>query len=293
MTARAKDQPAKSPPVRPARPDGMRWYEPDDPLEELELGGPHGVALQVLVRELRHVDRFTRAKIDPPTRILFSGPSGTGKTMAARWLGAQLGIPLAVADVAKAMGSHLGESANRVGQLFDDAASARAILFLDEIDAIAVQRDSVGTASSARELARATTTMFQRLDWAPVGQIIIAATNFRDELDDALRRRFSTRVVFELPDAPTRRRMIGRWLAGVRAGADTLDRLTAESEGLSGADTRSLAMARGRALVMADVPLEQSAPDAPKVDGPPAKTPQQYMESLFATLDEIERRRTA
>lgn len=267
----------------PELPDAplVRWCEPKDFAEELVLSGRLELEIATLARELRYVDRFLRAKVDAPTRILFGGPSGTGKTLAAKWLGYTLQLPVAIVDVSATVSKWVGETAKNVAEAFRLATSTSAILFLDEIDAVcAVRADSDSGAS--KELARATTTTLQQLDWLGPKQLVIAATNFPDDLDSALARRFNTHVTFELPDAGARRRMLASWLSCVRVGADTLDRLTDEGDGMSGAQLRSLAMAHARRLIMREID------DEPPPPPPPPPRPQsafaqemlQHLESL-------------
>ncbi|MBX3261079.1 MAG: ATP-binding protein [Labilithrix sp.] len=231
--------------------------EPDEDLSgELVLSGSLRSRVEGLASELRHVERFLRAGVDPPTRVLFSGPSGTGKTLAARWLGWKLRLPVVVADVSAVVDKHIGESAKGIAACFHAAKTSKAILFLDEIDAICMRRDAAETSAGA-ELARATTTFFQQIDWTPPNRIVLAATNFPDELDPALRRRVPTEITFELPDRDARRRMLEQWLSRSPLCAEQLDALADRTEGLSGAELRAKAMEQARRAIMA---LPEPAP---------------------------------
>lgn len=242
----------------PNLPGHVHLFEPDEDLEaELVLSGPHGAAVETVLAELRHVERFLEAGIDAPTRILFDGPSGTGKTLTARWLGWKLKTRVLVLDISATVGKHLGETSAAFGEAFEAADRVGAMLFLDEADAICARRDDSGESSAAAEMARATSTLLQQLDWLAPDRIVIAATNFRERIDPALARRLPTQVTFALPDRDARLRMVQRWLERAPVPLEVVERLADESEGLSGSDLRAAAMAAGRRAVMA-------APPAPK-----------------------------
>lgn len=261
----------------------VRWFRPADLRDELFLSGPCELAISTLTRELRHVPRFLEKRIDPPSRVLFGGPSGAGKTLAARWIGRRLDLPVAVIDIGAAGSSLTHQTGANLSKAFNVAASVPSILFLDETDAICRRRDGDGSAA-ANDAAHATTVVLQQLDMIPATQIVFAATNFPDDLDPALARRFTTHITFALPDASARRSMITRWLASVPAGSDTFDRLTEETDGMSGAETRSHVMAWARALVMREAE-QREPPEAltPLVGGEHAR----FAQELFSALDRI------
>lgn len=226
--------------------------------DELVLDDRCGRDLDRLARELAAVARFVAAGIDAPSRVLFFGPSGTGKTLAAKWLGARFGLPVALVRLDRVVDSHMGETASNLAAAFASATSVASILFLDEIDGMSVDRGSAGGDSAAgNEMRRATTSLLQQLDLCRPEQIVIAATNHPDHLDAALRRRFSTTVEFSLPDQGARLAMIRRWLERVDADADALEYLAELTEGMAGAGLRSVAMASARLALMADARLSR------------------------------------
>lgn len=241
--------------VKPANPSGLiEWLDPHEG-DELVLDAKCGKQLDTLLAELRAASRFIEAGIDAPTRVLFFGPSGVGKTLAARWIGARVSLPVGMVRLNQIVGSTLGSTAANLGKVFAEASSVASIVFLDEIDGMGANRAKGGEGDAGAEMKRATTALLQQLDLYPPERIVIAATNHRDQLDAALSRRFTTSISFSLPDAAARRSMASRWLAKVRLDDDALDAIAECSEGRSGAFVRTITMAAARRSLMADVPL--------------------------------------
>ena len=132
-----------------------------------------------------------------PTRsILFTGPPGVGKSLAARWISNRLQRPLLVLDLAAVMSSFLGRTGNNVRHVLDYAKSIECILLLDEFDAVAKRRDDT---SEIGELKRLVTVLLQEIDDWPSTGILIAATNHPDLLDPAVWRRFEMVLDFSMP----------------------------------------------------------------------------------------------
>lgn len=121
--------------------DALEWFDPTTDLsDELIVAGELAAALDGLAEELASVDAFLAAGIDPPTRALFVGPSGVGKTLAVRWLGWKLGLPVAVIALSRVVSSYMGTTAERFTKAIE---VARATL----MDALAFLRGSTGAQS--------------------------------------------------------------------------------------------------------------------------------------------------
>lgn len=154
------------------------------------------IALERLVREREKISVLLEAGLDPTRTVLFTGPPGVGKTLAARWIARETGRPLLVLDLSAVISSYLGRTGSNLRHVLDYAKSVKCVLLLDELDAVAKRRDDFGEIG---ELKRLVTVLLQELDdWPPSG-LLIAATNHSDLMDPAVWRRFEQQVDFPLP----------------------------------------------------------------------------------------------
>jgi len=233
----------------------VRWYPPESLNEEPIFDGAIGEQIDTLRKELAVADRFVAAGIDAPTRVLFTGDPGTGKTLCARWLGAKLGMPVAVVKIANLMGTkYMGETSAGLGKVFKVAEDEMGLLFIDEIDGVAFKREGAGNQGADNERKTILTTLLQLIEAIAPERPIIAATNVPKNLDPALLSRMTTQIEFSLPTPAARLRMVERWLAGLPPThpATTAEKedLVAKSEGKGGRELRGMTMALGRKILM-------------------------------------------
>lgn len=154
--------------------------------------------LTSLITERRSLQRLANLGLEPAKTVLFTGPPGVGKTLAARMIARELKLPLLVLDLASVISSYLGRTGNNIKQAFEFAKRTPCVLFLDELDAIAKRRDDE---ADVGELKRLVTVLLQELDlWGPQN-LLLAATNHRSLLDPAVWRRFDVTIDFPLPNA--------------------------------------------------------------------------------------------
>lgn len=140
--------------------------------------------------------------------ILFSGPPGTGKTMAAQVVANELQLELYKVDIAKMVSKYIGETEKNLEEIFDEAQLSNAILFFDEADAIFGKRTEVKD-SHDRHANVETAYLLQRIE--DYEGVTILATNFMKNIDEAFLRRFNFVIEFPFPNA-TYREMIWRSL---------------------------------------------------------------------------------
>jgi cell division protease FtsH len=177
---------------------------------------------------LREPKRFAALGAQPPRGVLLYGPPGTGKTMLARAVAAQAGVDFFAASGSSFVEMFVGRGAARIRRLFKEARkSGRAVIFIDELDAIGGARSSSGGDGGTSEREQALNQLLVELDGFerdPGVVIVIAASNHVDKLDKALLRpgRFDRQVLVSPPDR-TGREAILRSHAQGKPLADDLD----------------------------------------------------------------------
>ncbi|CAG0933339.1 ATP-dependent zinc metalloprotease FtsH [Thermoflexales bacterium] len=136
--------------------------------------------------------------------ILFAGQPGTGKTMAAEVIAAELGLDLYKIDLSTIVSKYIGETEKNLEKIFSEAQSSNAILFFDEADAIFGKRSEVKDAHD-RYANIEISYLLQRME--AYDGVTILATNLRANLDDAFTRRLQFALDFPFPDEEYRRRI--------------------------------------------------------------------------------------
>jgi hypothetical protein len=141
------------------------------------------------------------AQLNGGVRALFRGPSGTGKTLAARLLAAVLQMDLYRLDLSSVVNKYIGETEKNLNQVFARAEELDVMLLLDEGDALLTQRTSVNT-SNDRYANLETNFLLQRLE--SFEGILLVTTNAGDRIDSAFQRRMDVVVDFRPPDTAER-----------------------------------------------------------------------------------------
>jgi SpoVK/Ycf46/Vps4 family AAA+-type ATPase len=165
--------------------------------------------LNQLIQERRQTERLAALGLLPTRSAIFVGQPGVGKTVTARWLAAQLNVPLYVLDLTAVMSSLLGRSGGNLRTALDFAKRTPCVLLLDEIDAIAKRRSDD---SDIGELKRLVTVILQEVDEWPATGLLLAATNHPELIDPALWRRFDLVIQFKSPDMPAVKEAVKRFL---------------------------------------------------------------------------------
>jgi cell division protease FtsH len=198
-----------------------------------------------IVDFLRQPQQYTRLGGTAPKGVLLIGAPGTGKTLLARAVAGEAGVPFFSMSAAEFVEMIVGVGAARVRDLFKQAREhAPAIIFIDEIDSIGRARGGT-TIGGVGEQEQTLNQILTEMDGfsGQEGVIVLAATNQPDVLDRALLRpgRFDRRVVVNLPDRAGREAILKVHTRKVPLAADVdLGQLASATPGLSGADLRNL-----------------------------------------------------
>ncbi len=226
-------------------PSAMREYVAESPTVTFDDVGGLDAAKETLTEAVEwplvYGPLFDAAKTDPPTGVLLYGPPGTGKTLLARAVAGESGVNFVHVNGPELLDRYVGESEKAVREVFDRARqTAPSIVFLDEIDAVAGQR---GETHEVTE--RVVSQLLTELDGMSENPnlVVLAATNRREALDDALLRpgRLEQHVEVPNPDEAARRKILDVHTTGKPLADDVdLDRLADVTDGRSGADLEAL-----------------------------------------------------
>ncbi|PSP77231.1 peptidase [Halobacteriales archaeon QS_4_69_225] len=222
---------------------------------DVEYGDIGGLESQIQeVREavedpLTNPEKFETVGVEPPTGVLLYGPPGTGKTMMAKAVANQTDATFIKMAGSELVQKFIGEGARLVRDLFELAAEREpAILFIDEIDAIASKRTESKTSGDA-EVQRTMMQLLSEMDgFDQRGDVsIIAATNRFDMLDRAILRpgRFDRLIEVPDPDAEGREKILDIHTAEMNLDDVDLGAIAGTTEGFSGAELESLATEAG------------------------------------------------
>ena len=207
---------------------------------------------QDFLDDAKRIDELSAKGLASRLSLLLSGPPGTGKSLLAGHIAAQLSRNLYVIRLDSVISSLLGDTAKNIRSVFDFVPARNAVLFLDEMDAIAKLRDD---RHELGELKRVVNTVIQGLDALDPNAIVIAATNRPHLLDPAIWRRFPYKIDLGLPETKVRADLWQHFLFEGRDDEHAAELLGTVSEDLSGADIETIGLtARRHALFDAREP---------------------------------------
>ncbi|WP_294232117.1 ATP-binding protein [uncultured Chryseobacterium sp.] len=181
---------------------GRSWTDlilPQETLDELQSIESWYGSSRILME-----DWGMQKKLKPGFRVLFYGDPGTGKTLAASLLGKYTGRPVFRVDVSMLVSKYIGETEKQLAKLFDKAENKNWILFFDEADAIFGKRTSVKDAHD-KYANQEVSYLLQRIE--TFSGLIILASNFKNNMDQAFSRRFHSCIKFSNPKHEERLRI--------------------------------------------------------------------------------------
>ncbi len=236
------------------------------------IGGGAAKEALMLIRDwLRDPRKYTAAGVEAPRGVLLTGPPGTGKTMLARALAGESNCAFLVEAASNLTGKHVGSGPENVRRLFERARRyAPAIVFIDELDAVGVNRAEVRPGYAGHAEAITLNQLLTEMDGFSKNPaqavVVIAATNHEEKLDPALKRRFNRVIDVELPTSAERLLYLQKRLAAKQAHAVSdlvLERIALQSAGRSIADlervlAEAAVMALGSGGIIGDAILSEA-----------------------------------
>ena len=222
----------------------------DDPAKRVKFSDVAGLQeekeeLEEIVDFLRAPKKYTQLGARIPKGVLLVGPPGTGKTVLAKAIAGEAGVPFFSISGSDFVEMFVGVGASRVRDLFEEAKkNAPCIIFIDEIDAVA-RRRGTGMGGGHDEREQTLNQMLVEMDVFGVneGIIVMAATNRVDILDPAIMRpgRFDRKVVVGRPDVRGREEILGVHAKNKPLGDDVdLKQIAQTTAGFTGADLENL-----------------------------------------------------
>lgn len=191
-------------------------------------------SLDEIIMEHNRAETLRSFGLQPAGKLLFCGPPGCGKTLAAEVIASALSMPLVVVRLDSVISSFLGETASNLRKVFDYISKHPSVALLDEFDAISKDR---GDSADHGELKRSVNAVLQMMDGYRGQSIIIATTNYESLLDKAVWRRFDEVIQFDAPTVDQIKRLLSIKLSGVRRNFEPDDtKIATLFKGMSHAD---------------------------------------------------------
>jgi SpoVK/Ycf46/Vps4 family AAA+-type ATPase len=263
-------------------PSLARLVRPHWRWDDLVLPERQAARLRQICAELDHAPRVLhdwsfagKAAAGHNNVVLFSGASGTGKTMAASLIAAEIGLDLYRVDLSAMVDKYIGETEKNLERMFAAMEVSNAVVFFDEADVLFSKRTEVKDAHD-RYANLSVAYLLQRIE--TYEGLVVLATNLAGNMDDAFSRRLRHIVHFPLPDLRMRRQLWARVFPEQTPLAPDLDleALAARFE-LTGGSIRNVALASAYLAAAEDLPvcqrhaLQAVAVELEKLGRPPTR----------------------
>jgi SpoVK/Ycf46/Vps4 family AAA+-type ATPase len=189
--------------------------------------------INYFIQEHRNAEILRKYELPVANKLLLHGPSGCGKTLASYVVAGELEKMMIVVNLGAIVSSKLGETSKNLSKIFRSAAAEDCIIFIDEFDSLGKVRDY---SQDHGEMKRVVNTILQLFDYLPQSSIVIAATNQKEMLDEALLRRFDFSIEFTLPTLNQIQDLVDMTLLGGEFSFDKVSvakNITKSSLGLS------------------------------------------------------------
>ncbi len=176
--------------------DLLEFTRPEDKLKDMVLNDKLKKIIIRILDEQKQIEKLRQHNLFPRKNLLLTGPPGCGKTMTAKVLSNELGIPLFVIRLDGLISRYMGESIAKLRLVFDTMKEFRAVYLFDEFDSIGTTR---GQGNDVGEIKRVLNSFLLQIEKDESNSLIIAATNMPENLDEALFRRFDDIINYPLP----------------------------------------------------------------------------------------------
>jgi transitional endoplasmic reticulum ATPase len=248
-----------------------------------DIGGLHEEIQKIremIEIPMKHPEVFEKLGISPPKGVLLYGPPGCGKTLLAKALANEINAYFAVINGPEIMSKYYGQSEENLRKVFEEAEkNAPALIFIDEVDAIAPKRENVTGEVERRVVSQLLTLMDGLKTRGKV--VVIAATNIPNAIDPALRRpgRFDREIEIGVPDVEGRMEILLIHTRGMSLTEDVdLDKIAGITHGYVGADMAALCK---------EAAMKTLRRVIPKIHGEDVDISQEVLEQLTVTMEDF------
>lgn len=176
--------------------DLLELVHPKEKLKDMVLQPAIKNSIKRILDEQQKVELLRQHNLFPRKKLLFTGPPGCGKTMSARVIANELGLPLFIIRLDGLISRYMGESIAKLRLIFDAMHQFRAVYLFDEFDSIGTTRN---VANEVGEIKRVLNGFLLYIEKDDSNSLVIAATNVPESLDMALFRRFDDIITYTLP----------------------------------------------------------------------------------------------